>query len=85
MAGIAGFTFFGLVFTIDCFGQDPCTGGFAHTAGTAKQEGMSQLVMPDRIFKCGGYMRLTHNSIKRLWSVFSSGNNEFIHNAEGLN
>ena len=50
MTGIAGFTFFGLVFTIDRFGQDPCAGGFAHTPGTAKQEGMGQLVMPDRIF-----------------------------------
>ena len=35
-----------------------------------RKKDMRQLLVTDRIFKCGGDMRLPHNCIKSLWSVF---------------
>jgi len=41
---------------------------------------MGQLLITDGIFKGGGNMRLTHDRGEILRSVFSCGNDEFIHN-----
>lgn len=43
---------------------------------------MSQLLVPNRILKRGSDMRLANNSIKGLRSVFSCGNDEFVHSLE---
>ena len=83
MAGVTGFPFLCLVLTINRLGKDPRTGSLAHTPRTAKQEGMRQLVIANRIFQRSGNMRLTHDCIKSLWPVLSGGNNKLIHSECG--
>ena len=45
---------------------------------------MGQVVAPDGVFKGGGNMLLTYNGIKGLRSVFTGGNNKFIHVTFGI-
>jgi hypothetical protein len=47
---VTGFTIFRSMLAIDGFCQYPCTGSLADPSWTAKQKGMRQLVMFDRIF-----------------------------------
>ena len=60
LAGIAGLPIGLEVFAVDGFGEDPRTGGFAHTARTAEQESMRQLLIADGVFQRGGDMLLPH-------------------------
>lgn len=59
------------VFAVDGFGEDTGAGGFAHTARTAKQVRMRQVVVPDRVFEGGSDMLLPHNRIKCLRTVLT--------------
>jgi hypothetical protein len=79
LAFITGFPFFGWLFTIDGLGQDTGTGGFTHPSRSAKQKGMCQLLVYDRIAKRCGNMRLPHNGVKSLGPVFSCRYDEFVH------
>jgi hypothetical protein len=76
---ITGFTIFADVLAIDGLCQDAGTGGFSHPSGTAEQEGMRQLLVPDGVFKGGGDMLLPHNRGKILGPVFPRGNDKVVH------
>ena len=71
MTLVAGLTIGLEVFTVDCFGQDTCTGSFSDTSGTAEQEGVCQLIIADGVFERSGNVRLTYYCRKVLWSVFT--------------
>ncbi len=45
MAFIAGFSIGLNILAIDCFCQNSCTGSFAHTSRTAKEERMRELLV----------------------------------------
>ena len=76
---IAGFSFRSRVFTIDGFAKYTGTGGFTYSPGTAKQEGMRQLLVLYGIPQGGGNMPLANYSIKSLRPVLTGGNNKLIH------
>src|SRR5262249_34589281 len=78
-AVVAGLSIGGAVLAIDGFGEDPGAGGLAYPPGSAKKEGMGQLVVADGVFEGRGDMGLTHYGRKILGSVFSGRNDKFIH------
>ena len=71
MTVVASLSFFGNLFTVDCFSQDPRTGGLAHAPGSAKQEGMCQVTGFYGILQGGGNMFLYYSRIKSLGTIFS--------------
>ena len=77
--GAAGFHVCGWMLAIDGFGQDTGTSSFTHASRPAKEIGMSQMLVADRIFKGGGNMLLSHNGIKRCRAVFPGRNYVFTH------
>lgn len=61
------------------FGKQSCRGGFSNSPGTGKKKCLGQVVAPDRIFKGGDNILLTHDGIKSVGSVFARGDNKVIH------
>jgi hypothetical protein len=70
-AFVACFTILPQVFAVDGFRKNPCACCFAYTPWAAKQECMSQVMLLDGVFQCGGDMGLPHYRGKMLRSVFS--------------
>jgi hypothetical protein len=79
MAFIAGFSVGRGMLAIDGFGENPCAGGLSHAPGSAEQESMGKLLVPDCIFQGGGNMRLAHHGGKILRSVLSCRNDKIVH------
>jgi len=79
MALVTGLAIRRYILTINGLGKYTGTSSFADSPGSAKEEGMRQLVVPDGIFKSGRDMRLANHRRKTLWPVFSRRNNKFIH------
>jgi hypothetical protein len=61
---IACFNFRAQMKTIECFGKNPCTGGFAHTTRSAKKVGMSNVTGFNGVFEGIGHGRLADNRIE---------------------
>jgi hypothetical protein len=78
LAFIAGFSFRRNILAVYGFGQYPGTGSFTHSPWSAKQEGVCQLIIPDRIFQGCGNVALPHYRFKSLGSILSGRNNEFV-------
>jgi len=69
--GIAGLSLWSRVQTIDGFGKNSGTGGFANASGTAKQVGVRQLVVFDRVFQRGCEGGLPDHRLKGVGAVFA--------------
>ena len=76
---VAGLSVFFRVQTIDGFGEDTGTGSLSHTAWTAEQVGMSQLVGSDGILQGGGQGTLAHYRIKRCRAVLPRRYDVILH------
>jgi hypothetical protein len=67
------------IFAVDGFGQNTGTGCFAHPSWSAKQKGMRQGAVSDRIFERSGNMLLTHHRAKGLGPILTSRYNKLFH------
>lgn len=80
MTLVAGFAVGLQIFAVDGFGQDTGTGGFTYAPRAAKQKSMCELLITDGIFQRSSNVRLTDYGREMLGTVFSGGNDKFIHN-----
>ena len=64
---------------VDGLGHNARTGGLAHAAWTAKQEGLRQGVVADGVLQGVGDGALTHDRVEGHRPVFSCGYDEIFH------
>lgn len=78
-ASVACFAVFCSVLTIDCFSENTRASCFSHTARTAKQIGVCQMIAFNGIFQRSGQRALPHHRHKCRRPVFTRGNNIMTH------
>jgi hypothetical protein len=82
ITGVAGFCFRGWVETIDGFGQNAGSCGFADPARTTEQKGLCQVIVLDGVFERIGNGELPNNRIKGLRAIFARRNNKITHTSK---
>ena len=76
---VAGFGIIAYTVAVYGLGKDPGTGGFSYSPGTAKQVGMTQVIVLYGILQGIGYSRLSNYRSKCFRSVFPRRYDEIIH------
>ena len=71
LALVTGLTIGGGVLAVDGLGKDAGTGGLAHTARSAEQEGVGQLAAAHRVLQRRGERLLAYNRVERHRTVFA--------------
>ena len=64
---------------VDLTSQDSGARRFTNSTGTAEQECLSEMIIPDLVIQSLGHMTLSDHLFKGGWSVFSGRNDVFAH------